>query len=737
MAEHVSRRTVLFALGAGAGELLLERDMLAANVFGNNTGEPGLVNLTLTALGPGSLRIGIAPVNAQPPVGDLGVVEQSHPIRLEAPGAPRTHTVDWGRYTIEVKNNPLRIAVSDKEGRLRQEIRFDTDSTAVHFSIGAAPLFGFGEGVHPFDRRGTKEKMISGQQSPDLRTYGARVRIPWLISADGWGLFIGQPAGNFDLSGDEGSFNPAEATSTRNVYLLLGDTPAEILHEYAELTGFPHLPPLWAFGFQQSHRTLASKQEVMSIAKTFRDKKLPCDALIYLGTGFCPSGWNTGHGSFTFNSNVFPDPKTMLQQLHDEHFKVIVHVVPPGDFHGKLSDTGEAAESPGDAVTYWSKHVPVDTIGVDGWWPDEGDMLSTYAKLDRNQMYWDGPLELHPERRPFALHRNGYAGLQRFGWLWSGDTASRWTTLAAQVMVGINAGLCGIPYWGSDIGGFIPTRELTPELYVRWFQFSSFCPSFRAHGVAWHLRLPWGWDLGAPGPLEMTGDLTQGWPPPEDLHRPDVEEICRKYLDLRYQLLPYLYSSAAQTHATGLPLMRSLWISYPRDVKAALVDDSYMWGDHILVAPVLEKGATQRTTYLPAGTWWDYWSNKRIDGGQETTRKIDLLTMPLYVRAGAVIPFGPVKQHTAQESSEPITLMVYPGADGKSSWYEDDGTSFGYEKGAFTQVECAWNERDRILTLSTNVQGKSLVGRTIQVGLNGNRELKTLTLRERISTIRL
>ncbi len=253
----------------------------------------------------------------------------------------------------------------------------------------------------------------------------------------------------------------------------------------------------------------------------------------------------------------------MIRQLHDEHFKVVVHVVsPPEDLHGEVGDTGAALDDPSSAAVYWPKHRAVQHAGVDGWWPDEGDELNAASRLARNRMYWEGSQIFQPDTRPFALHRNGYAGLQRYGWLWSGDTLSTWATLAAQVSIGINAGLCGLPYWGTDTGGFVPTKEFTAELFVRWFQFSAFCPSFRCHGRTWKLRLPWGWNLGSYEPAEFDGQFSAATlPQPQDLHNTAVEAICRKYLNLRYQLLPYLYSAVAETHATGLPLMRSLWLS--------------------------------------------------------------------------------------------------------------------------------------------------------------------------------
>jgi alpha-glucosidase/alpha-D-xyloside xylohydrolase len=610
------------------------------------------------------------------------------------------------------------------------------DSTNVRFNLDG-PAFGLGEGTHPLDRRDTRDAMINGQNGQDLRTYGARLPIPWIISPAGWGIFIGQPTGSIMFSQTEATFRGSEATATRNVYLVLGDSPADLLKEYANLTGYPHLPPLWSLGYQQSHRTLTDRSEILDEVRTFREKKLPCDAMIYLGTGFCPSGWNTGHGSFTFNKDVFPDPAVMFKQMHDDHMKVIVHVVPPGDLHGKINDTGTADGAPGYAAKYWAKHTEVANAGVDGWWPDEGDRLSVYSRFDRNQMYWDGSLKDNPAQRPFALHRNGYAGLQRFGWLWSGDTWSTWNALQAQILAGINVGLCGIPYWGSDTGGFVPTVEYTPELFIRWFQFSAFCPSFRSHGRSWKLHLPWGWNLGTSGPKEVEGDWVASWPPEADLHRADVEVICRKYLNLRYQLLPYLYSAAAQTHSTGMPIIRALWLMYPQDKNALLVDNVYLWGDDILVAPVYEKGATQRNAYLPVGKWWNYWTNELVDGGKEITVPAPLDSLPLFIKAGAVIPIGPIKQHTGEATSEPVTLKIYPGADGTFTWFDDDGSSFEYERGNYMRVVCEWNDSSRTLTLARDPEGKLGIGRHIRVTLAGISQTHDAVLQEATTKIQL
>ena len=475
---------------------------------------------------------------------------------------------------MTISPEPLTIRVEASDGRLIQHLRINSEAGSFAFHLGDGPVLGLGEGGPQFDRRGSADRMRSGQGGYRLRTHGGRVPVPWLIGTAGWAMFVHQPYGTFDLTGAEGQFAPPRPTSALpiDLFIVAARDPLLIMADWARLTGYPEMPPLWALGYQQSHRTLASRDEVLSIARTFREKKLPCDALIYLGTGFCPSGWNTGHGSFTFNPSVFPDPKAMLDELHAMHFHVVPHVVIRSKtLHGTVGDrspTGPRAEE--DVAAYWDQHRRVCSVGVDGWWPDEGDPLDASSRLARIRMYWEGPQLDRPDRRPYALHRNGYAGMQRYGaFLWSGDVDSSWATLRTHVPVAINTSLTGIPYWGTDIGGFVPTRELTGELYVRWFQFGAFCPLFRSHGRTWKLRLPWGWNTGELGPNEIRGYGYAANPGPEELHNADVEPICRKYLELRYRLMPYLYSVVRECCLTGLPIIRASGFTTPTIRKAA------------------------------------------------------------------------------------------------------------------------------------------------------------------------
>jgi alpha-glucosidase/alpha-D-xyloside xylohydrolase len=349
-------------------------------------------------------------------------------------------------------------------------------------------------------------------------------------------------------------------------------------------------------------------------------------------------------------------------------------------------------------------------------------------------MYWEGGRMTNPNARPFALHRNCYAGIQRWGWLWSGDTFSTWKTLETQIMMGINAGLSGVPYWGTDIGGFVPTKEFTAELFVRWFQFGAFCPSFRCHGRTWQLRRPWGWNTGSYGASEMGPNAESFLPKGDDLHNAAVEPICRKFLNTRSQLMPYLYSSTWETHTTGIPLIRSLGLSFPEDQTAWATADAYLWGPNLLVAPVFEQGATERKVYLPAGGWYDFWTGKGVEGGKTVTATASLESMPLFVRAGAIVPTGPIKQYALEPSAEPVRLTVYPGADGSFQLYDDDGLSFAYEKKAYALVDLKWNDASR--TLKYSVVGGLLPAKGLTVSLPGG-EVKKIMPHQGTQSVKL
>jgi alpha-glucosidase/alpha-D-xyloside xylohydrolase len=691
------------------------------------------VEVTLTSVSPQTVRITVQALqDGNPlPLPDDGALckEQGGRPAARVRAIDGSRTIKCGDLSVTLSDRPLTIRVERTEGELVQELMLDASSSELRFHMGKGALLGLGQGGPQFDRRGSKETTISGQGGYELGTHGARVPIQLLIGTAGWGMFVHHPLGSFDLSGDQGRLvaNTDDSALPLDVFVIGAKQPSAILNEYAKITGFAEMPPLWSLGYQQSYRTLGTPEEIMQEAKTFREKQLPCDAMIYLGTGFCPNGWNTNNGEFGWNKVAFPDPQKAVEQLHEEHFKVVLHVVLEGQrLTGTVSDPCTAAPLPSGRTPdhhwppdrqvscYWPAHKPLSDMGVDGWWPDQGDGLDAPSRLARNRMYFEGQQLYRPNKRVYALHRNAYAGMQRYAaFLWSGDVLSRWETLKTHVPNAINTGLSGIPYWGTDIGGFVPTQEYTGELYARWFQFAAFCPLFRSHGRDWKLHRPWGWDTGELGYPE-----TPGYHPAEaELHNPAIEPICRKYLELRYRLMPYLYSAVRETTETGLPVIRALWLHYPDDPVAVARGDQYLFGRDILVAPVVEKGASSRTLYLPHGTWYDFWDNTKHDGGQEIARAVDLGTIPLYVRAGAIIPMGPLKQYTGEQVDGPLTLIVYPGADGAASLYEDDGETFDFRNGHYMRLEMQWTDARQQLKLQLAHGSKLMSSGKIEIDL--------------------
>ncbi len=734
----LSRRKAMTAIAALGADALVSRAVPPArSAFAQAAagGEPLTfagtpAEMLLTAVSPHTLRVSVASRNASTrPEADLVLVQNEWPEPLARfRTRPESRTLEWGKRRLKITTEPVGLLILGAHEEAIQTLRLDPANGRIEFALGDAPLLGLGEGGPQFDRRGSPYPMKHGQDVPDLALDGARMPVPLLIGSRGWALFFHQPLGSFDLRVEPGAFIPLnpEALLPVDFFIVVSADPQVIFREYSQLTGFPHLPPLWALGYQQSHRTLASREEVLGEARTFRDKKLPCDVLIYLGTGFCPSGWNTGHGSFDFNPKVFDDPTKILHELHEEHFHVVVHVVnPPEHLEGKVDDLGAAGNDADNAAAYWRRHETLMRLGVDGWWADEGDALSEESCLVRNRMYWEGQVKDRPDRRPYVLHRNGYAGLQRYGWLWSGDIDSTWEALRHQVAVGISTGLSGIPYWGTDTGGFVPTRELTGELYVRWFQFSAFCSLFRCHGRAWKLRLPWGWNTGDYGPTEIEGYRPPaGLPDRSELHNPRVEPICRKYLDLRYKLLPYTYSVVRESHDTGLPVMRALWIHYPDDPRAIARGDEYLWGKDILVAPVTAKAASSRSLYLPKGMWFDFWTEESVQGGRAINRPVDLATLPLYVRSGAVLTLGPARQYALQDDSRGLSVVIYPGANGEFTLYEDDGLTFDYRRGRARWTDFRWDDGARRVSVGLREGSEEypLLPRKMEFRLAGTRQ---------------
>ena len=705
--------------------------------------------LDIRQAGEHSIRITLKPVAYKRdfPFSPALTGYKNKPVSLSVQSIKEPVNKTVGSLNVFVNPSPLTITIKNKRQQLVQQILFSKDGNIV-IRLNDQPVLGLGEGgskpdsgvnwrILPveFDRRGITDKMQPRWQSD---AYGSRNPVPLLIGTDGWAIFVSSPWIQVDLKDkNKGILIPWKPTATDSIPqneknqglsrskglppvdsivaglfdLIVFDAhdPSLFLKDFADLSGHAAMPPKWALGYMQSHRTLEDDTQMIGIIDTFRAKRIPVDAVIYLGTGFTPRGWNTLQPSFNFNPEVFKrDPKDVISDMHNRNIKVVLHMV-PWDRNRLPTLHGNIPPLPGEVVdsshisSYWNQHVNLVNTGVDAFWPDEGDWFNLFERIKRHQLYYQGSLSTHPNIRPWSLQRNGFPGIAQWGgWVWSGDTEASWKTLEAQVAVGINYSLSIGPFWGSDIGGFYATPERTGELYARWFQFGSFCGSFRAHGRTWKTILPWGWGLKDMGITEMNNQNSKTEYKgvlPSEMNNPLIEPVVKKYDELRYRLMPYTYTLAWQARTQGLPLMRALWIHYPEDATARKTGDEYLWGRDLLIAPVFKKGASEREVYLPEGNWYDWWSHNKIEGGLFVSRHVDLATMPIYARAGAIIPFDTVRQYTSEPITSALRLKIFTGANGHFVLYEDDGVSMDYLKNKYTLTSIDWDDNQRKLII--------------------------------------
>jgi alpha-D-xyloside xylohydrolase len=514
------------------------------------------------------------------------------------------------------------------------------------------------------------------------------------------------------------------------------------MRSYRALTGEAPLMPKWLLGFWQCKERYRTQDEVLSIARQFRELKFPIDGIIQDWRYWPDDTW----GSHQFDPARYPDPAAMTKQLHELNYHVLISVWPKFDLGTANIEALEKAGAMFDPVIpyvfppgrgkwydpfsaagrqlYWKQIASqLYLLGFDGWWLDAPEpelsgkwgefrnfrtsagpgatVFNAYPLMHSTGIY-QGQRAASDEHRVVILTRSAYAGQQRNSAItWSGDIGNSWQVFKNQIPAGLNFSLCGIPYWNTDIGGFGARSAADPryaEIFTRWFQFGAFCPMFRVHGSA---------------PSGGTGPGKEPWRFDEA-----TQGTLRTYLDLRYRLMPYLYSVAWQVTSNGSPFMRPLVMDFSDDAEALKVGDQYLFGPAILVSPVTAQGATTREVYLPGhAQWYDFWTGKSYDGGEHVSAAAPIETIPLHVRAGAIVPMGPLLQYTAEKPAEPIELRVYRGADGEFTLYEDEGDSYRYEKGAFSQILLTWNQANQTLTIGQR-QGEfpgMLQQRTFQV----------------------
>lgn len=653
---------------------------------------------------------------------------------------PSIYEVFTGDLRVVIQKNPFKIEIYDKYQRL---ILGDTDSES-YFVDGSEikttkilrddeHFFGLGEKTGTLDRKGKSFTMWNSDKPCYSESEDPLYKsIPFFMSSNNYGIFFDNTyKTTFDFgktSEDYFSFSSPDGPFI--YYFMYGKDYKEIIKSYTQLTGKPIMPPKWAFGWAQSRGMLTNEELTRDIAKQYRERSIPCD-IIYQDIG-----WVDGLQNFEWHKERYANPKQMLTDLGKEGFKVIVsqdpvvsqatheqwqHANSKGYF-AMDERTGKTYDMPwpwgGNAgvvdftnptVADWWGNLQQKPIndGIKGFWTDMGEPAwSNEESTDRLNMKhaigmhdeihnvygltWDKVVteqfEKHnPNQRVFQMTRAAYAGLQRYTFGWSGDSGNGenvtagWKNLANQIPLGLSAGMGLIPFWTTDISGYcgdINDYNEFSELYIRWLQFGIFNPLSRAHHEGNNAVEPW-------------------------LFGQEAEQIAKQYIELKYQLHPYIYTLARKAYDTGIPIMRALFLEYPNDENVYSIDDQFILGKDLLIAPVIKKGATKRTVYLPGGTWIDYNNPQKVYSGEQTIDyPVSLKTIPMFIKSGAIIPKMPIMQYIGQMEHAPVIFEIFPSEKSTSfELYEDDGVTNNYKNEVFSKTRIESKNTDGSLEI--------------------------------------
>ncbi len=559
-------------------------------------------------------------------------------------------------------------------------------------------------------------------ESVDLSQENTNISIPMLVSSKGYGIFLNNSSRTrVNNRFVHVTYISSEVADTVDYYFIYGPDFDKIIAGYRELTGTVPLFGRWAYGFWQCKNRYKSQEEITGVAQKYRDLGLPADGIVQ------DWFWWNRKGEHVFNKN-YPDPKAMVDKLHSLNFHLMISVWPffePGskeyaemDRRGFFIDRTKEPHLPyhqlGMAVYdatnpqarkyYWDlMDEYLFKIGVDAWWLDttepetegqeenillghklyigSGDRYANIFPLMTTKAVYEGQRSASDQKRVFILSRSAFSGAQRNSvTAWSGDVLSDWLSFRRQIPAGLNFSVSGLPYWTTDIGGFISGGDLSDpnfrELFVRWFQFGVFSPVFRVHGTRYNPDENELWSYGA-----------------------EAGKILLQYDHLRYRLLPYIYSLAWKTTSDNYTPMRPLVMDFRTDVNAQNLGNQFMYGPAFLVSPVTEQGATTRRVYFPQAKWYDFWTGSATEGGRFADVAAPLDRMPLYVRAGSIVPMGPEEEYASQKPGSPTELRVYPGANGDFTLYEDEGDTYNYEKGKYSTIPIHWEDSTQMLIL--------------------------------------
>jgi alpha-D-xyloside xylohydrolase len=596
----------------------------------------------------------------------------------------------------ERQNEPRTYKASEAQGLLKVEDRFGPDASEA--------LYGLGQHQNGmFNYRGSTIEL--GQNNTDIA-------IPLLVSSKGYAILWNTASFSYADNRFPLELNlESMAVPQIDFFVLYGPQMDAIIHEYRSLTGHVPLFGEWAYGLFQSKDRYKTQEEILSIADGYRSRHIPLDGLV--------QDWywwkEGGKGDPVFNAG-YTDVPAELKTLHDEHIHAMISAwalmdATAENFKQMVAHNYDVRgaqiydpTNPAAADFFWNQFVgKLFAQGWDAFWLDSSEPEESWPHIG-DAVLGDKQLSIGPgleytnifpfmhtgdvaarwkatgsDKRVFLLTRSAFLGQQRNGaTVWSGDVYSSWWALRRQVPAGLNFALSGYPYWTTDIGGYHPVnyaQTIPPgyqELYTRWFEYGAFCPVFRTHGHR---------------------DFNEMWK--YDQAFPTLLAIDR----LRYRMMPYVYSLAWRVTNDDYTIQRPLVMDFRDDKATWEIGDQFMFGPDLLVSPVLTEHATSRTAYLPAGTdWIDFWTGERTQGGATITAQAPLDRIPLEVRAGSILPLGPVIEYAGQ-ATDPIELRVYPGADGAFALYEDAGDGYAYQQGAHATIPIHWDNATRTLTL--------------------------------------
>lgn len=667
--------------------------------------ENGVVSVALVK--PGIVSVRIAPEGEELPVIKVSAGGQ----KANLVDGDRAYRIEFAGGTVEIGKEPFGFRIIYNKGASTLDllpvngIEFQGQHYIIRFSLNEKERFyGVGE---PDQRECKLPLQLNNRSYPIWNKHfpPSRLIIPFLFSSNGYGLFFDNTyKAELDVGEKFSDVISYEADGGPIAfYVMLDPNPLGILEKYTSLTGRQPLPPLWSLGLIQSKFGYRNRWEVEELASTFRQKKIPCDAIVL------DIFWFTNMGDLSFNQDLWPKPEEMINKLKDKGIRIILieepYVITASPNFKVVSDKGFGATNPAsetyvvqmwrgpaalfdysqpEARKWWAdQHKDLIEMGIGGWWTDlnepevdhhdlafqGGDIYSMHnaQALLMQSAVFDAVKRYAPDRRPLILSRSAFAGSQKYGTcIWSGDVQSSWEALARQSVLAQSSSLAGLAFWNSDIGGF--HGDPSPELYIRWLQFGLFAPMTRPHGDH-SVREPW----------QFGGE---------------VEAIARKNIDVRYSLLPYIYTAFYRTYQRGEPLIQPLFIYFPDDERVYGMGNQYMFGESLLVAPVTKDGAREWPVYLPAGKWYDFHTGKVCQGGEEITAASPLDYIPVFARAGAIVPRLEPMQYTMEKPWDKILLDVYAGADGNFELYEDDFLTNDYQKGRYAITPISYSEGD-------------------------------------------